>query len=196
MRGENSRIRRLIRLYRFDRNPLRRRWDRLESLLLAAVLLLFAACAVPAVALGSSVYAGGLSAELNGRWVTARLVTDAPGMTKVSPEGPGVTTATMVRWIGPDGKWRSGTAPVPPGAKAGSTVRVWTDPDGNLTLAPPDRLETTTRAIVVGVGVQLLGGGVLLGAYALAHRALERRRDAAWDAAWAALDRRRHRHSG
>jgi len=190
MRGEDRRLLRFLRLHRFDRNPLRRRWDRLESVTLVVAAVLFALCAVPAVAVAGAFHADGVAAERHGRWVEARLLADAPAPMRVSPESTMVRTTAKVRWSDADGTVRTGVAPVVPGTEAGTTVRLWLAPGGKLVTGPPDRLETVTRAVFAGVGVQLLAGGVLLLGYLTIRRLLDRRRAAAWDAAWSAADLR------
>lgn len=188
MRGEDRKLLRFLRLHRFDRNPLRRRWDRLESLALLLAVSLFALCTVPAAAVAGALHADGVAAERHGRWVQARLLTDAPA--RVSPESTMVHTTAKVRWNDADGTARTGVAPVVPGTEAGTEVRVWLTPGGKLVTGPPDRLETVTRAVFAGVGVQLLAGGVLLLGYMTVRRLLDRRRAAAWESAWNAADLR------
>lgn len=191
--GVVGRLIRIARLVGFGRNPLRRPSDRVEGLVLV-VAALIVVTAVPAgvvagraVAADRSREAARLAAE--GRPATAVLLADAP-----APAGDGIPTARPVpaRWR-VDGHTRTGTVTVRPGLHRGDTVPVRVDAAG-APLAPPEPRE---RIALDGVGTGL---AVLFGAGAAAlllgvatRWLLDRRRLAAWTAAWSA-GRRRDEH--
>jgi hypothetical protein len=178
---------RVRRLYP-DRNPLRRATDRAEFAVVALLLVAFL-IAAPLTALAAVDWAAssGLRAERAGlHQVPAVLLHDAS-----APAGslgfPAPALQALARWSGPTGP-RTGMVYVLPGARAGSTVLVWTDRAGSLTAAPPgatDLAELEFLAVVAAPAVLAL---VLLSARVIATGILDRRRLAAWDADWAATE--------
>lgn len=133
-----SRLGRFIHGRRPDRNPLRRASDRVETAVLAALVITFVA-AGPFVALacGSAMHAIAhrtQRAEQSSRHqVETVVLNEAPqensGDVRLLPE-------VRARWPAPDVKIVAGELPVPPGTAAGTTVPVWTTRDGQL-IAPP-----------------------------------------------------------
>ncbi len=189
MPGMWRRVMPLVRLHRPDRNPLRRRSDRIEALSLAVSLLLFTAGLVLAPVLGRMAYDDGVRAEHSVHWVTARLEQDAPGFTVVAYEGAGGLPRVSATWTGADGLPVTRAVPVAWGAKAGSVTRVWLSASGQV-IDPPSRAETVARAVAVGLVVILLTGGFAVACHALVRGLLDRRRYADWAAAWLTADRR------
>ena len=177
-----------VRLYRPDRNPLRRGSDRIEALFVVLFLLMFTAGLVLAPIFGRQVYENGLRAERAGRWVTARLLEDAP-RPALAPYSGQTAPRAEVTWTGPGGRPEIATVPVSPGAKAGSTTRLWVDGSGRVTPAPPRREERVAQAIAVGLTTVLLSSGLALAGYALVRVVLDRRRLAAWGAEWLVAER-------
>jgi hypothetical protein len=75
---------------------------------------------------------------------------------------------------------------VTPGDLAGGTVRIWVDGTGRLARPPLTRDQVTGR-IQFLAGAAVSGLATLLGVVGwLAHRSLNRRRLAGWDADWLA----------
>lgn len=177
-----------VRLYRPDRNPLRRRSDRIEALFVAVFLLVFATGIVLAPVFGRMVYDDGVEAERSGRWVTARLEHDVPRPSFAAYAGEAMPRV-KASWTGPDGRLVTGMVPVAWGAKAGSTTRVWVDASGHAVNAPPHRAETVARSIAVGLTSVLLAGGVAAGGYTIVRAVLDRRRHDEWAAAWLTAER-------
>jgi hypothetical protein len=90
------------------------------------------------------------------------------------------------RWQAPDGRAVTGQVFVPGGMAAGGTVMVWVNPAGQLTDAPLNASQVTSRAeLSEGLAVASLAI-VLLLIGCLVRWALDRRRLAAWDADWLA----------
>nr|PZN39832.1 MAG: hypothetical protein DIU60_20185 [Actinomycetota bacterium] len=178
-----------IRLYRPDRNPLRRGTDRIEALSVALFLLMFVAGIGLALHAGRMVYDDGVRSELGGRWVTARLMQDAPQPTLAPYEGGATMTRAKATWTDVDGRPVTATVPVRWGAKAGTTTKVWVDASGRVAPGPPQRIDTIVRTIAVGLTVVLLSATVTLGGYAGVRALLDRRRYADWDAAWLIAER-------
>jgi len=175
---------------RLDRNPLRRASDRVETVVLVVLAITFLAVA-PFAGQAASAWAKGtahraqIEQEASFRQVPAVVL-------KVTSEPLGVggyaasQTEAHARWTGPNGKVLTGQIPVTPGTAVGATVRVWVNHDGQLTNPPLQDSQVTGQGAcdavlsVVALGIFLVGVG------ALTHRALDKRRMAAWDADWRA----------
>jgi hypothetical protein len=184
-----ARIRRRLGL---DGNPLRRTADRVQiwaTLVLLALLVV--AGPVLAWRTGRHVYRQGTVAErvesAQRTATPAVLLQDAP----YPASNYAMVVAPMVtaeaRWTARDGSVHSGQIPVPAGTPAGTTVTVWTDPAGDPVGRPPRHDDTTARAILAGLAAGL--GAVLLldTARRVLRWVLDRRRLAAWQAAWAVV---------
>ncbi len=183
-RGSRStRLGRLVRGRRPDRNPLRRGSDRAETAVLGVLLAAFLAGAP-------------FAAHVAGSWTYATSAREAQGqqaaihqvratLRQAAPlsvvDGGAAADAW---WKAPDGQVRTGQVVAPAGAPAGSTVMVWVSQSGQLANTPLQRYQVTGRAnaaralAVVGLAVTLLFAGWA------ARWALDRRRLAAWDAEW------------
>ena len=187
-----ARIARAVRGLWPDRNPLRRRIDRIEAVAAGGLAVAFLAGApVAAVAAHHIAYTLGARvayAQQSWRQVPAVLLTDAPASGYAAAVVP-------ARWAVPGGRSHTGTISAPPGARAGSTITVWLDGSGNVTSSPPLQLsQVRTQAVLATVLAALIYGQLLLGAGAVAHWWLERRRGAAWDAEWQMTEPQWTRH--
>ncbi|GAA5077785.1 hypothetical protein HNP84_004012 [Thermocatellispora tengchongensis] len=176
------------RRYRLDGNPLRRRWDRLETAALLAMAALVLLAAWPAAALGGAAYASGVRAEREERAgrvrTAATLIEDAPAFTPGTPDGLPAQITARARWYTPDGRAVIGSVTVPPRATAGSEVSLWLDREGKRTAPPRTRAETEFKAAATGAVCWMAAATGLVAALCLFRRRLDRRRYADWDAAW------------
>jgi len=181
---------RLVRRWRPDRNPLRRRSDRIETAVVGVLVAAFCAGAPFAVhAAGNWTYATSLREQQaeSAAWheVRATVIRTVPGVSGYA-SAPGPSPVVTARWTAPDGQVRTGQLFVIGVVRVGSTFMVWTDRVGQLTNAPLQEYQIATRAdldetlAVAALAVMLLGAG------GLAHRALDRYRLAAWGADWLA----------
>ncbi|MFF1273240.1 hypothetical protein ACFVZC_07500 [Streptomyces marokkonensis] len=184
-RTQGARPRR-VRLWRWRRNPLRRRSDLVEAWLTLATLVL----ALLVGAFAGLAAAGVVDRSLEDRRertrpVTAVLVEDARDAlpAPVAEDGDGGVWA-KVRWTAPDGTARTGRAEVEPGSRAGTEATVWNDTAGRLVSAPPEGAEAGFQIVMAGVTVAVATGGlVLLGGWLVRSR-LQWRRLAEWEAEW------------
>lgn len=182
-----SRLSRFVRGRRPDRNPLRRASDRLETALLALLVVAFLAAApFTALAAGGWAYARGHQAQLTeeASWhqVRARVLTLSSQAGSAYADAP----QAKARWTAPDGKVVTGEIAVPPGTTAGATVPLWVTSDGQLTDAPLQNAQVTDQAYLAAA-FSVITLGTLLGFTGLlARRALDKHRMAAWDAEWRA----------
>ncbi|WP_369180803.1 Rv1733c family protein [Streptomyces mutabilis] len=178
-------------LWRWRRNPLRRRTDRVQAwIALGLVLAVLSAAPAAMYAVGDTVHRHYRStAEHEARTRDHRpavLVHDAPRHPEPgSDEAKKTRYPVEVRFTGPDGTTRTGETDVEPGLPADSTVLVWVDATGEIT-GPPltaDQIRSRTMgwAILAFLGVVLTG----LAVHGVTGLVLHRRNLAGWDAAWA-----------
>jgi hypothetical protein len=180
-----SRLGRFIRGRRPDRNPLRRASDRVETVVLAVLVIAFLVAApFAALASGSWALARAHQAQLAQRassyQVPARvLALDWRGAALGDSQA-------QARWTAHDGTVITAEIAVPLGKAADSTQWVWTTAGGQLTNPPLEDSQVTGQAYIAeGFGVLTLA--VLLAITGLVTRwTLDRRRMAAWDAQWRA----------
>jgi hypothetical protein len=178
---------RFVRRWRLDRNPLRRATDRVETAVLALLVVAFLVGA-PFAALATGAWVHGtarqaqLAQEASRRQVTAVVLSATP-----APAGNQVLAwQAQARWRAPNGREVTHEVPVPPDTAAGAKIRVWSDLSGDFTTAPLLDSQVADQAtagealsVLASAGAATLAGELILWA-------LNRRRMAAWDADWQA----------
>jgi hypothetical protein len=177
-----------MRGLRPDRNPLRRRADRVETFIFGGLIVAALAIApLGAVAASHGAYHSALQAAQAQRAtyhrVNARLV--APPATAMN----GLTASSIVparaQWLVPGGKPRTGQIPVPAGSRKGDHILIWTDAAGTVTSPPLTRAQAAdqgTFAAIMAVIATLASCLLLAGVTRLV---VNRRRLAAWGDDWA-----------
>jgi hypothetical protein len=177
----------LLRMTRFLTHPnmLRRRSDRIEGLIVAVLLAVFLAVVVAAPYVGNRVYRSERASA--GHLYPTMAVLSQSGPTNSYILGYGEAAA---RWRVADGQWRSGTltmltAPGIGGASAGTRVQVWLSGSGEPAEPPPSRPGQVSGAVILAFALTCGAGIVLLACYWLSRIALDRRRLAGWESAWA-----------
>lgn len=191
-----ARVGKFVRRWRFDRNPLRRGTDRLETLLLALLVAAFLIGApFAALATGAWVHGMGRQAQLaqeaSRRQVTAVVLT----VTQADAGGGALVWQAQARWKAPDGRVVTNEVPVSADTVAGGKLQVWTDRSGDLSTAPlVDSQVANQTAIGQALGASALAA-VLTVAGTLACWTLNKRRMAAWDADWQATGPRWTTHA-
>jgi hypothetical protein len=186
-------LRRKLREFRPDRNPLRRRWDRAEAVIVAGLLAAF-------------VVAGTLAALIAGRWAyegalharRAELATfhqvPAVLLTTATEQPAGFYASAKAWWTAPDGVRHTGQVLSLAGPPAGTTVKVWVNAAGRLTDPPLLATQVQGQAVVTAVMAVMAVGMALWGAGLAAHCVAYRRRMAAWDDEWRAFGPKWSRH--
>ncbi len=172
----------------WDRNVLRRREDRLESLLLFVLVLAFLAAA-PLLAWWAG--EAGYRSDVRTRdWerrhvfqVDAVLVEDAGTVGGTGPR-TAAPQAARATWTAPDGSARSGIVQTEAEARAGARIPVWVDEAGSLHV-PPGRHSPATQGILVAVAAVSCLVVALAGVHRAGRGLLDRRRDRAWTREWA-----------
>jgi hypothetical protein len=167
-----------------DRNPLRRRTDRLETAILA--VLFAAVCATaPFVAAAASGWEHSASVrEMHAQQATCRevratLLDDAQDVGAY----PVMTAEAYVRWMAPDGRTVTEVMGVPAGAQAGHVIWIWTNSSGQV-FTPLLQTQIPSRdGLAAAAAVACLGTVALLAGLAV-RRTLNRRRMTAWGIDW------------
>lgn len=170
-----------------DRNPLRRRTDRIESAIRIVLVLAFLVGGpMLAAAVGRVTDASGLRqvrAERAWRQVDAVLTKPAPQST--SPYGAMATTWVPGRWHVAPGRVRTGFVPTVAGTPAGAEVTVWLDRNGRVTGQAPLTAGVVLLRVVVAEILTLIGAGFAAFIVAVGVRwLLNRRRLARWAIEW------------
>jgi hypothetical protein len=190
-RRSGTRLARCARRLGFDRNPLRRRTDRIEAVIrLVTIILLLVAVPIAAVVVGRQADHLALrqarAQQAGEHEVTAVLLQQAQAPGVPDPYTSIEMTYVLARWQPPGQPPRSGQVLAPAGTRAGRTVMVWIDASGAVASPPPDHREIAGDVALTTVVTGLAASLLLLGSNALARRALDRRRLKAWDADWRA----------
>jgi len=179
-----------VRGRRPDRNPLRRTSDRVETALLAALVIAFLAAA-PFVAQVSAGWA--LARAQQAQTAQEASWHQVPAVvlkTESSVQGGDIYAALQVqaqaRWKAPNGKVVTREIPVPLGTAVGATVRVWTTSDGQLTDQPMGDSQVAGTAGLASALSIVAFAVLLVITGTLARRALDKRRMADWGAEWRA----------
>lgn len=183
-------MRRLSRRLGWDRNPLRRRVDRVEAVIFAALFVIFpvAAPLISTIA-GSAVVADATTRqheEQSWRQVGA-VIEDRPVIPAGNLDGMFLSAEALARWMAPDGRRRSGWVKTAPGARAGSGVRVWVDRSGAVTGPPADTALVNELRILAEVAAPIVLALVLYTTGRTVRLLLDRRRLAGWEKAWQAV---------
>ena len=177
-------------LWRWRRNPLKRRADTVEAwVVLAAWALTVLAGVLAGWAAAGSVEQGLARERVEWRPLTGRLTEQAPGKAAVQTgSGGGDQVWAKVGWTGPDGSAHTGQVRVGTGSPVGTPVTVWTDRQGRMVTEPATPAQARLRASLVGF---LAGVGTAAFPFAggrLLRGRLERRRVEQWDTDWARFD--------
>lgn len=191
-------VHRLARLL-VGRNPLRRRYDRIEGAVLLTLSAAFLAAMAAASLIGTHSYQSHRAADARLRPATAILIRGGPD-SRLTP--PWEATA---RWPAPGGRERSGLltavdVPAFTSTAVGTRVPVWLNRDDEPVAPPAGQFVIITGALFTAI-VTAAGAALgLLICYLLCRVALDKRRLAAWETAWASTGphwtRRDHGGSG
>lgn len=182
-----QRIRR-SRMFGWERNPLRRRIDRVEAGVLAGLTMVFLIGAPVLVAgAGHLARAAGLRA-LRTQATWSQVSATVPRAVPNQSESPWQldTVLLQARWTAPDGQSRSGLIATSPGVVVGNTTRIWVSRSGSPTGAPRGRSELLGWTPIAEVGTALVLAFMFFLAVRLQRWLFERNRLACWHKAWRA----------
>src|SRR5712691_4314827 len=127
---------RVTRGVRPDRNPLRRRTDRVEAFIFGGLVVAAAAGAPLAASTASDWAHAGATREAHVQQETrhqVQAVLLAAPRAAVSGYTVNGMTPARATWTAPSGVQRTGQVSVPPDAAKGTAITVWTDQAGNVT---------------------------------------------------------------
>lgn len=178
------------RFWRWRRNPLRRRSDRVEAwTVLAAGVLLAAAAPAVGVAAGAGVESAALAQSRGWHRTSAVLTQEAPATSgSVYADSAGYPVRATVRWTATDGSTRTGKALVQPGSQAGTRTVIWLDRHGALKDKPATHSEAVAQGVVLGSLAATGTGLLVLGGLWTVRFRLDAARDTEWEREWAAID--------
>jgi hypothetical protein len=179
-------MQRTVRLWRWRRNPLKRRSDVVEAWAgLAAGVVMAVGAPISGIAAAHSMHDSIIQQNQDRHRVSATLTHDAPGVATTRAEGANPDRVRApVQWHDASGRTHSAHVTVAPGAKAGTTTPVWVDGRQQVTEPPLDAVQATVQTDIIGAGA---AGGFCVAALA-AHRLvrldLDRRRSRQWQREW------------
>jgi hypothetical protein len=178
---------RLARALGSDDNPLRRRCDLIAAWLTPAAIAIFLILA-PLVATGAALWAhaGNAAASRAARDlhpVPAVLQQAVPGPLETADGANSWLTWVQARWA-TGGQAQAGLIPAVSGSPAGATVPVWLNPAGQVQ-SPPLTARQARDRVIAGAAAALAALAAALAGLGLAARGvINRKRLAAWEAAW------------
>jgi hypothetical protein len=186
----SPRPRPLARRIGLDRNPLRRRIDRVQAALALLLIAAFLTAAPVLTAVAGhwarTVGMGQEHAERAWREVTA-IVVRGPATGRHETFSAWGPVRARARWTAPDGRERSGLVPVTAGTRTGSSFLLWVNASGTPT-GPPMRpveqgqqaalAELVTLCVLAVAACLIADTGRIL---------LDRRRLATWEKEWRAI---------
>jgi hypothetical protein len=178
----------VLRRFTLGSGPLKRGSDRLQFLarvLLACTLLAAVPISLTAAA-STHAQAQDEAAREAVEWhaVPARLMEDGR-----APTGDdGAEARGTAVWIDRTGTERRAIVSVPLGTRAGDTVSVWLDQDGNRTRPPMSASDVTGRAVSQGTGTFTMLAVIASCAYLWVSVLLDRSRSRRWEAGWAYVE--------
>lgn len=180
-----GRLHRWLREFWPDRNPLRRRWDRAETLILGALIATFIiGGSLAAVVTGRLAYASAL--HLRQTELATLHQVPAVLLTAAAPAPAGLDSTAKAWWNAPGGGRHTGQVFPPTGSPAGATVKVWVNAAGWQATPPLEPAQVQGQGVLAGVLAVMALAAVLWGAGLAVHVAADRRRMAAWDEDWRA----------
>jgi hypothetical protein len=180
---------RQVRRMSFDANPLRRGTDRVEAWLRIGLVAAFlivgpvAAIAVGHWASDSGARAARAQAAAEHR-VRAVLLNSVPA----SSTYPAAGSWVRARWTAPNGTSHTGDVWAGAGTRAGSVMTVWADASGKLVNPPIGHAQIVSRVISFVAVTPAVLAVLLLNILWVTRRMLDRRRLAAWETGWVAVE--------
>jgi hypothetical protein len=180
-----GRLHRRLREFWPDHNPLRRRWDRAETLILGALIAAFIiGGSLAALVTGRLAYASALHA----RQAELATVHQVPAvlLTAASPAPAGLDSTAKAWWSAPDGGRHIGQVFPPADSAAGEKIKVWVNAAGWQATPPLKPAQVQGQGVLAAVLAVMALAALLWGAGLAVHVTADRHRLAAWDEAWRA----------
>ncbi len=163
----------------FGRNPLLRRTDRIEAVVMLAALVA-SLLAIPVVGVAGTVVYGARDhlyvQEAQARHAVMATVAGASGPLDQDSRA----VVVQARWPGPAGE-RTGSFQYRVPVKAGERIEIWVDDDGNLVGPPTPTWHAAIDAVGTAIVALLLVGAAMTSLVAAVRSRLDRARDAEWE---------------
>jgi hypothetical protein len=179
---------RLVRIVVGNDSPLRRPVDRIQSAVVAGLVVAFAVAAplVSIVAVQITGAAAVREQRTEAKWRPVTAVLQESAAAGLVADDGAFDSWVPASWRMPGGVKRSGLVAVDLNAREGQRMTVWVTPAGQLTRPKLIRAQVleweATAAIVAPIGLAVL----LMVAGGVVRAAADRRRMAEWTRAWAA----------
>ncbi|WP_069160849.1 Rv1733c family protein [Nocardia altamirensis] len=188
-----SRYRRTCRRVGLDRNPMRRKEDRVQTLVAVALALVFLIILpVLIMSVGTRVYRTE-SAAVQAETAQLRQIEATVTATGKAPLYAPIMPAT-VQWKDADGTLHTDDYQSPTVVEPGATVTLWLNGAGRI-VEPPSQSKALSKALLLTTGA-VFGATVLLaGCYVGLRHTLDQRRLRMWEMEWATADLRWGSHS-
>ncbi|MEV6315243.1 hypothetical protein [Streptomyces sp. NPDC051776] len=180
-------------VWRWWRNPLRRRTDLFESWVALLAALFIAVGAPAAVLTVASLVQDSLAQTVRAQNEHRHLVpATVVRLLKQPPVDPDPETSSardarhrvVAAWTAPDGSVNTRPVGAPRAVTPGDRFRIWIDDHGRPVNRPMDESAAASHAALAGVGAGALTAGLVEGARRLAVWRILHRRYAEWDRAW------------
>ncbi|MEV5242968.1 hypothetical protein AB0K89_28225 [Streptomyces cinnamoneus] len=180
-------------VWRWRRNPLRRRTDVIEAWagVVAVVLMLLVGPAVGWItgslaheALQEAVQVQHRHRHLVSATAVRSVSGGSDGTDHESSAGREGYRRVLAHWRGRDGRQHSGLVAVRQAARPGERFPLWTDDRGEVAGRPMDGATAGVHAALAGLGSAAAAAGLLEGVRRLFVWRLVQRRFARWDRAW------------
>ncbi|WAZ19500.1 hypothetical protein STRCI_000555 [Streptomyces cinnabarinus] len=195
-RTSGPRVRR-VWWWRWRRNDLRRRSDRVEAWIVLIGWILALVGGLCAALVTRAAVADGLAERRAQADPVAAVITENAPRTPSADDLSDGSVWAEVRWTDSSGDTRTGLAKVEPGREAGSSVTVWTRDGDELVAAPPSTTQARFESALLGAWAGLAAAGAAVGCGRLARKGLDRRRVQDWETEWASVGPRwRRRMNG
>ncbi|MBJ7902762.1 hypothetical protein IF655_05565 [Streptomyces sp. DSM 110735] len=174
-----------VRLWRWRRNPLRRRSDLAEGwIILLTWIFAVLGGALAGWAAGQTVDASLAARRAQVHTVSAVLTADAARTVSEGSGYEGDHVWATVRWTDPDGSVHTGRTKVRPGTSAGTATTVWTDGTGRTVPPPASVAEAALQTVLTGLLVAQVSGTAVWAGGRLLRGSLVRRQLSEWDKEW------------
>lgn len=182
-------------LWRWRRNPLKRRSDVVEAwVVIAAWMLGLAGALLAGLATAGAMEQSFARQRVETRAVSAVLTEAAPSATSREATDRNRVWVS-VRWTDSRGP-HTGRTEMSPSTPAGTRVTVWTDRQDHLTSKPSSWADAALQSSLGGVWAAAAAGGVVVGGARVARARLDRQRMAQWAEEWERVDTRWGRKTG
>jgi hypothetical protein len=178
---------RLVRRLGWDHNPVRRRVDRVQTILTAVlVVVLFLLVPAAAALVGAHAYASGINAEKRERASFRQVTATVLQVSEVSGDGAGhfLHERALLQWKDRSGTVRTGSTTLASQSREHDRLTRWTNGEGTLSDRPHTRQQTITGTVCDSLGVAAILVITTLEGYRMCRRRLDRKRYQLWDREW------------